>query len=56
MAWSFRGRTRVYMENIGELSPIDRDGDSPPAIKGPGNGEVSPPKRREKGAADAKQP
>jgi len=56
VAWSFRGRTRVYVENIGELSPIDRDGDFPPAIKVPDNGEVPPPKRREKGAADTKQP
>jgi hypothetical protein len=55
--WSFKGRTRVYVEHIGELSPSAGNGESAPVIKGPGPGEVPAPKgTKKKSTSDAKQP
>lgn len=40
--WTFRGRTRVYVEHIGELAPAEEH----PAIQGPGSDEIPMPGKR----------
>jgi sugar lactone lactonase YvrE len=49
--WTFKGRTRVNVEHIGELSPAANDA---PSIVGPPSMEVPAPKKKKKGSQ--KQP
>ena len=52
--WTFKGRTRVYVEHIGELSPAVNHEDQGPTIVGPPSSEVPAPKKKKRG--QTKQP
>lgn len=46
--WTFKGRTRVTVEHIGELAPITNHEDEGPTIVGPPSSEVPSPKKKKK--------
>ncbi len=47
--WTFKGRTRVHVEHIGELAPAETPLDSPPGIVGPPASEMPAPEKPRKG-------
>jgi len=46
--WTFKGRTRVNVEHIGELAPVENHEAPGPTITGPSSPEVPAPKKQKK--------
>jgi sugar lactone lactonase YvrE len=56
VTWSFKGRTRAYVEHVGELSPIDGNSNTSPVINVPASNEAPQPKKPVKKKTSTKQP